>query len=123
MVQDITPQLTVCAPINKNQDITQQETQPEPPSSFLNGDDTMEEGRNDPHENFLSSSQSSFTPAPSDPSRKRRLQNFFSKLSVLRLLVNQSMRLRERLKRSFRVHAPANSNQGERTPEGMVGGG
>ncbi|OAX34838.1 WD40 repeat-like protein [Rhizopogon vinicolor AM-OR11-026] len=52
-VQDIAPQLTVCAPIDKNQDITQQETQPEPPSSFLNGDDIMNEGSNDPYDNFF----------------------------------------------------------------------
>ncbi|OAX33842.1 WD40 repeat-like protein [Rhizopogon vinicolor AM-OR11-026] len=37
MVQDIAPQLTVRTPVSKIQDITQQETQPEPPSSsFLN---------------------------------------------------------------------------------------
>ncbi|OAX31009.1 hypothetical protein K503DRAFT_806460 [Rhizopogon vinicolor AM-OR11-026] len=33
------------------------------------------------------------------------------------------MGLGERLKRPFRIHAPANSNQGERTPEARVGGG
>ncbi|OAX30605.1 hypothetical protein K503DRAFT_778110, partial [Rhizopogon vinicolor AM-OR11-026] len=83
----------------------------------------MEEGRNNPYDNFFASSQSSLTPAPCDPSRKRRLQNIFSNLSLLRPPVNQSMGLRERLKRPFHVHAPANSNQGERTPEGRVGGG
>ncbi|OAX32267.1 WD40 repeat-like protein [Rhizopogon vinicolor AM-OR11-026] len=118
MVQDIAPQPIVHAPMREVQAITQEETQPElPSSSFLN------EGCNDPYDNFFASSQSSLIAAPCDLSQKRRLHNIFSNLSVLRPPVNQSMGLRERLKRPFRVHVPANSNQGERTPEARLAGG
>jgi WD40 repeat protein len=42
MVQDIAPQFTVHPPMTKIQDITQEETQPEPPSSsFLNVSSTL----------------------------------------------------------------------------------
>ncbi|OAX35113.1 WD40 repeat-like protein [Rhizopogon vinicolor AM-OR11-026] len=107
MVQDIAPRPTVPsvrAPMNKIQNITQEETQPEPPSPSFP----------------ILSSQSSLTPAPSDPSRRRHLRDI---LSNLRPLVNQSLGLQERLKSRFHVHTPANREQDERTPGGKVGDG
>ncbi|OAX30553.1 hypothetical protein K503DRAFT_788375, partial [Rhizopogon vinicolor AM-OR11-026] len=127
MVQDITLQPPAHTPISKIQHVTQEDPQPEPlSSSFLNGDDLMEEGYDDPYDNFFAvrlSSQSSLVPAPPDSCPRRRLQDIFSNLSVLCPPVNQFVGLQERLKRRFRVHAPANSKQGECRQEGRVGGG
>ncbi|OAX30995.1 WD40 repeat-like protein [Rhizopogon vinicolor AM-OR11-026] len=107
MVQDIALQLTVHAPMSKIQDVTQEETQPEPPSSsFPNGDEIMEEDRNNPYDNFFASSQSSLTPAPCDPSRKRRLQNIFSNLSVLRPPVNHAPSVFMRPQTATKASAP-----------------
>ncbi|OAX32720.1 hypothetical protein K503DRAFT_869992 [Rhizopogon vinicolor AM-OR11-026] len=72
------------------------------------GDGIVEDGDNDPHVDFFSPSQCSLTPAPSDPSKKRRLRNIFSALSVLRA--------------PSLVSARANSKPTAHTTEGKVGG-
>ncbi|OAX35123.1 WD40 repeat-like protein [Rhizopogon vinicolor AM-OR11-026] len=131
-VKDIAPRLAASMT-----DATQQETPSKSPSSYLDVDatkpfahagvnDITEEGRDDPYDNFFQ--YPSLRSASSDSSPKRRLWNIFIP-SVFRSPENESISLKERLKRSFfTLHAlsnpllrvPANNGLTEPKPQEKV---